>query len=845
MLPILAHQHEILTHLEAGNRLVLTAPTGSGKTTQIPQILHRAKNARIAVLQPRRLATRLVAQRVAYELGVKLGGLVGYQVRHESRLSEATRIRFLTEGLFLRLLQSDPQLKEFDIIVLDEFHERSLEADATLGLIRRLQENSRPELALVAMSATLDSEHLAAYLQCPIVTAHGRLHPVDIRYRPESAQKKIWDRAGDALYELIAEGVDGDVLVFMPGAYEIRRTIAAAQERLARLGEPLDFHPLYGSLSAREQDAAIATGSRRKIVVATNVAETSITIEGIRHVVDSGLARVHRHDPRRGIDALLMESISQASTEQRAGRAGRIAPGTCTRLWSKQEQQVRPERNAPEIQRVDLADAALQLLSMGIEDIDVFPWLDPPDPQASARAITLLHNLDALDDQGQLTDLGRQLARLPTHPRLARFLIEAANRHCLERATTWAALAGERDILLHTGSSTSRRQATAPGQERHAHAPEGEPASDLLIRERALNQARKLEYAPEACARQGLNGQACRQAEQTARLYHDACRRIGLSTKDRGSTNDLIKCLLVAFFDRVALRRNPETLLCAMAGQRRVELDPRSAARQATAFIALEIRELEARRENNVRTTLSLASAIDIAWLEEIHPQRIDVDIETTWNAEEQSVTQAEVHRYDDLVYHHQPISDIDPSAAEGMLVERIAAGHLRLNKWNADVEQWILRTRLLHRLFPDHELIAYDDEEIQVVYHEIVAGCHRHSQIRSRDCLPYVQNALPWKEQQFVEQMAPLHHRLPSGVRMKIEYSTQGPPRGRAKIQELYDLQQTPSIAGGRQTLLLEILGPNFRPVQVTDDLAGFWQRTYPELKKELKRRYPKHEWR
>ncbi|MEE3258088.1 MAG: ATP-dependent helicase HrpB [Candidatus Latescibacterota bacterium] len=815
MLPILAHQEEILTHLAAGNRLVLTAPTGSGKTTQIPQILHRARQARIAVLQPRRLATRLVAQRVADELEVELGGLVGYQTRHDSHLSAATRIRFLTEGLFLRLLQSDPELKAFDIVVLDEFHERSLAADAALGLLCRLQEKRRPDLALITMSATLDSDRLAAHLQCPTVIAHGRLHPIDIRYRPTSADQPPWDRAADALHALLAEGIDGDVLVFMPGAYEIRRTIEAAQAKLARLGELLDFRPLHGSLSAREQDAAIAPGPRRKIVVATNVAETSITIEGIRHVVDSGLARVHRHDPRRGIDSLLIEAVSQASAQQRAGRAGRTAPGSCTRLWSSEAQTARPERDAPEIRRVDLADAALQLISMGIADLRDFPWLDAPEPQARNRATNLLRDLDALTSDGQLTDLGRQMAHLPVHPRLARFLIAAAQRRCLDRATVWAALAGERDILLQ------------PIHQRYTHAPDGEPAADLVVRERALHRARDLDYDPAACARQGLNGHACRQADQTARLYRAAARRTGLDASGRGSSQDLLKCLLIAFFDRVALRRNRDNLLCAMAGQRRVELDPKSAAREAEALIALEIRELEARRENNVRTALSLANAIDVAWLEEIHPKRISLDVETTWDAQNQAVAQAEVHRYDDLVYRRAPLAEIDTTAAAEILVARIAAGQLRLEKWNADVEQWILRTRLLQRLFPQRELVAYDEDELQVVYHEIVAGCYRYSQIRNRDCLPYVQNALPWQEQQFVEQMAPVHHRLPSGVRMKIEYSADGPPRGRAKIQELYDIRQTPAIAGGRQQLLLEILGPNFRPVQVTDDGGGFGERT------------------
>ena len=837
MLPILAHQEEILAHLEQSNRLVLTAPTGSGKTTQVPQILHRARGARIAVLQPRRLATRLVAQRVAQELGAKLGGLVGYQTRHDAKIGPETRIRFLTEGLFLRLLQSDPELKIFDAVLLDEFHERSLTADVVLGLLRRLQETSRPDLALVVMSATLDATSLSAYLQCPAVTAAGRLYPVDIRYRPDSAGSPPWDRAADALHDLLARGIEGDILVFMPGAYEIRRTIEAAQDRLAGLGERIDFRPLYGALSAREQDAAVAPGPRRKIVVATNVAETSITIEGVRHVVDSGLARVHRHDPRRGIEALLIQAISRASTEQRAGRAGRTAPGTCTRLWSPDEQRARPERDAPEIHRLDLADAALQLLSLGISDLATFPWLDAPEPQALDRAHTLLRDLEALDAEGQLTDLGRQMARLPTHPRLARFLVEAARRRCLGRAVFWAALVGERDVLLqpahdrHTRASRSDASATLP--------------SDLAVRERALVHAGDLGYAPDACARQGLNGHACRQADQTARLLRDAARRAGLDARGRGRTEDLLKCLLVAFFDRVAVRRSPDNLLCSMAGQRRVELDPKSAARESMALVALEIRELEARRENNVRTTLSLASAIDVDWLEDIHPDRVALDMETTWNAETRAVEQAEVHLYDGLVYRREPVAEIDTAAAEEILVERIAAGQLRLEKWDRDVKQWIARTRLLHRLFPERELITYDEDDLLIVYHEIVAGAYRYSQIRRRDCLPYVQNALPWNERQFVEKMAPLHHHLPSGARMKIEYVEDGPPRGRAKIQDLYDLRQTPSIAGGRQKLLLEILGPNFRPVQVTDDLEGFWQRTYPEVKKELKRRYPKHEWR
>jgi len=834
MLPILEVESEILHHLTQSNRLVLTAPTGSGKTTQVPQILlRRGKvSGQILVLQPRRLATRLVAHRVAREIDTPVGETVGYQTRHDSRISEKTRIRFVTEGLFLRLLQSSPRLDGVDVVILDEFHERSLVADAALGLVRRLQETRRPDLGLVIMSATLDARTVASALDCPVIEAHGRAYPVDLRYQPGPRPAPPWDRAADALRDLLAREPEGDVLIFMPGAYEIRRTIEAARERLRSHHQPLSFFPLHGSLPPGQQDAAVSPCPHRKVIAATNVAETSITIEGVRHVIDSGLARVHRHDPRRGIDALLVEAVSQASTEQRTGRAGRTAPGTCTRLWSRTEQKARPAHETPEIRRLDLTEAVLQLKSLGVEDVQRFPWLEPPEARAVRRAQDLLQGLSALDENGHLTPLGRRMALLPMHPRLSRFLVAAAERRCLERAVLWAALIGERDVLVRP----LRLQYTQP--------PEDDHPSDVVVRERAFQRARDLRFDPSACADLGIYANTCREVDRTCRLYRDACQRARLKPGRGGSTEDLVRCLLVAFFDRVALRRGPDTRHCAMAGQKRVELDPRSAARESAALVALDVRELEAGRIG-VRTVLSLASAVDPVWLEEIHPGRIRIQTVTAWNDEIQAVEKLETHAYDGLVYFQQPRAGADPAAAEEILVEQILQGNLELEKWDCQVEQWILRVRCVGRWFPERGLIAYDEDDVKVILHEIVSGAARYSQIRARSCLPAVQNALSWQDQRFVEGMAPTHVRLPGGVRMKIEYYPDAPPRGRAKIQDLYDLHDTPRIADGRQQLLLEILGPNFRPVQVTDDLAGFWKNTYPEVRKELRRRYPKHEWR
>jgi ATP-dependent helicase HrpB len=448
------------------------------------------------------------------------------------------------------------------------------------------------------------------------------------------------------------------------------------------------------------------------------------------------------------------------------------------------------------------------------------------------NALILLAELGALDEVGQLTDLGRRMTLLPMHPRLSRFLLEAAARRCLGRATVWAALVGERDILFHPPLSCYTR------------VPDDPYPSDLVVREQALKEAWEMGFDPSACAAIGVQAQACGELARTVELFRKAGRRAGLRASGQGRTEDLIKCLLVAFYDRVALRRDADTLNCAMGGQRRVELDGRSVARQSGALIALEIREQEAGR-NRVRTVLSLASAIDVVWLKEVHPHRLEQRVEVAWNSADQAVEQFTTWAYDGLVYHREPERRIDPPAAERLLVEKIQSGELRLERWDEGVRQWLYRVRLLARLFPERDLLAYDEEDIGALLHEIVAGATRYSHLRQRDCLSCIRNALSYPERQFVDLQAPVQLMLPGGGRLKIEYYPDGPPRGRARIQELYGLTQSPRIAAGRQPVLLEILAPNFRPVQVTDDLANFWQITYPQVKKELERRYPKHEWR
>jgi ATP-dependent helicase HrpB len=864
MLPVLTLRDAILDSLRRRPALVLSAPTGSGKTTQVPQILLGASGTagaglgtgsrsaaagpcpgEIVVLQPRRLAARLVARRIAAELGSAVGQLVGYQTRHESCVSPQTRIRLVTEGLFLRQFQARPTLPGVSAVILDEFHERNLATDVSLALLRQLQRQARPDLKIIVMSATLDVAQDAAYLDCPALETHGRQYPVDITYRAsrstagsksaigryeQRGPTPVWDLAAAALAEVLADHPAGDVLIFMPGGYEIRRTLEACR----RVAPDVDLLPLYSDLPESEQDRALAPTGRRKVIVATNVAETSITIEGITHVIDSGLARTNRFDPLRGINILEVEPVSQASAQQRAGRAGRTGPGTCLRLWSQTEHARRPAQTEPEIRRLDLAEVLLQLLDLGCDNPAGFPWLEPPEPQAVDSALAVLAELGAIEGGAstlRLTPVGQRMARLPMHPRLSRLLVEAQSRNCLRRACLWAALISEREVLIRGRECPQARDL-----------PPGFPQSDFLVQERALELARQAQFDTQRCLELGLHAPACREVDRTWRLYERAAE----GPPGRGETADLARCLLVAYPDHLAVRRNDTNLAVALTRGRRGELDPHTVARQAQLVLAVELSQI-APRGGEARTTLGLVTEIDAQWLREVHPRRLARRRMLDYNPRTHAVEAADVELYEDLEIGRTVLPDaaVDRAQAAEILAERIAAGELKLEGWDESVEQWLARVRCVAGWFPDRRLPSFDATELRVVLEELCAGAIRAKDLADRPVLPVLRGALSPADQQFVERMAPERIALPRGWRMKITYAPGQSPRGRAKIQDLYGLQKTPTVAGGRVPVLLEILAPNMRPVQTTEDLAGFWERLYPELRKSLSRRYPRHEWR
>ena len=590
-LPIYELEHALVASLRNQSRLILQAPTGSGKSTQVPQMLldHGLLGAgEVVVLQPRRLATRMLAARVACERQSKLGDEVGYQIRFDRVVSERTRIRFVTEGVLLRQLLQDPALKNVSAILFDEFHERHLYGDITLARAMDLQQASRPDLKLIVMSATLETAHLEGFMApCAMLKSEGRAYPVDIEYlaRPyRSEDVAVWEVAADEL-ERLAGGTEGDVLIFMPGAYEIHRTIDAV--RRSRVGSEFVVLPLHGELPVADQDAAIAKYGKRKVVVSTNVAETSLTIDGVRVVIDSGLARTARFDPYRGINTLLVEKISRASSDQRAGRAGRTAPGKALRLWAEREQMDRQPQELPEVKRLDLAEVVLTLKASGVEDIAAFRWLEPPEPRALARAETLLKDLGALHEgTGQITGIGRRMLAFPVHPRYARMLLEANERGCVRAIALIAALSQGRGLLRKPeGRQMEEERADLLGEKE---------ASDFFILMRAFRFAEQNQYDPRRCKRLAINGVAAREAGQTYEQFIKIAKDEKLNL-DRGEVTDeaIQRSILAGFSDQVAMRVDTGTLRCNLVHGRRGVLARESVVHHSRLLVASDVREIQ------------------------------------------------------------------------------------------------------------------------------------------------------------------------------------------------------------------------------------------------------------
>jgi ATP-dependent helicase HrpB len=881
-LPIDPLLPEALAALAQARRLVLKAPPGAGKTTRFPAALLDAamvpRSEEIWVLEPRRIAAKMAAERVARERGALPGEEIGYQVRFEQRASPRTRLRFVTEGILTRRLLEDAELRGIGAVVLDEFHERALEGDLALALLREVQEVLRPSLLLAVMSATLDPSPLAAYLDCPVLESAGRAHAVDLLYMPEPELPEIGARVARGLARLQDRGVGGSVLCFLPGAAEIRASIRALERPAALAG--YDLRPLHGDLSLDEQQAAIREGTRPRIIVATNVAEASLTVEGVRAVIDTGLARVKRYDPRRRLDRLHTERISRSSAEQRAGRAGRLGPGVCVRLYSESEMRAWPESAEPEVQRCDLSGALLQLVSWGASRPERFSWLSAPPPEAIERGLALLSSLQAIEPVApadaagaadarstgaadgrttaaiRLTATGRDMLRYPVHPRIARVLLEARCSGVFQEAAGFAALAGERDLRLDErafGGAESGHSGTSPTAPPRAAAAAG---SDLYAQLDLLDQAEAVRFAPAVLREMGVDPRAARRASRArsqmlrlgppASRAPDAARPIrhgpggGTTETSPLSEEKALRALLAGYPDRVVRRHAPGRNTGLMVGGWGVRLDEGSVVREGLLFLALDAEAVIDREGRTVR--VRTAARVEERWLRELFPEAFTTAEILRFDERSERVVALRRALYLDLPVEENETGLMDPLQASEALAEAALARADRALDWTRDASD--LRKRFESLLVWEPSLGLTLDQWLRAAVERMCAGRRSFPELRGASLADALTAALPHDLYRLLEERAPARIRLPSGREARVEYRPGDAPVLAARVQEFFGSRSTPAVNRGRTPVLLHLLAPSQRPLQVTSDLESFWRNVYPKVRNELRARYPKHSW-
>jgi ATP-dependent helicase HrpB len=755
---------EIIDSLKRCLNLVIEAPPGAGKTTRVPPALLEILKGDVIVLEPRRIAARLAARRVAWEMGEQVGQTAGYQVRFEEAIGPRTRLRFVTEGVLTRRLLSDPELNGVAAVVLDEFHERHLDSDLALALLKRLQ-GTRPDLRIVVMSATLDTAHVAEYLRCPILRSQGRQFELSIRHLPYSA-KPLEAQVTDALELLIGEEPTGDVLVFLPGAAEIRRAIRQSQAIASRAG--LLLLPLHGDLPLAEQDRAIAPAPQRKVILATNVAESSVTVEGITAVIDSGLARIATYSQWTGLPTLHVGRVSKASAMQRGGRAGRTGPGRVLRLYSVEDYQHRPEHDAPEITRSELSELCLFLRAMQIDPLGGIDWLDAPPTAAVQSAETLLDRLGAT---GAMVS---RLARYPLHPRLARILTAAVERGVGGDGCIAAALLG-------SGARSEK--------------------SDLLAAIDAAQDPRTMQ-----------------QIQQLRRIARPA-------RQTQHNDDALLMSVLAGFPDRVARRRTDSQVLLSAGGSAEVAGE----GPQYEFMVAVDAED----RKDKPLPLVRMTARVEPEWLIELFPDGVRERSGVEWNRLTERVEAVSALLYDQLVIQESRGGAPGAEAAAELLAQKaIETGIDRFVDKDA-LDEFLARV----------EFAGFDRPDLQQTLRDLCLGLRSFAELKGAAA-----NIIPMLEQKMVarrlEEIAPARLRLPNGRQTKVHYEPGKPPWIASRLQDFFGMRETPRIGREHTPVVVHLLAPNQRAVQTTADLAGFWERLYPQVRRELMRRYPRHSW-
>ncbi len=805
-LPVETILSELDQALATARTVVLQAPPGSGKTTRVPSALLDAawlKNRRILMLEPRRLAATNAARYMASLRDEQVGDTIGYAIRYERKIGSNTQLEVMTEGLLIRRMQNDPELAGVGLVIFDEFHERSLQADLALALCRDIQQGLRDDLHILIMSATLDAEPLARLLDnCPIVTTSGRSFPVAIDHLSEASQYKIAETTAEGIRHALKE-TSGDILAFLPGVGEIRRCHKMLQDLSSRIA----LRPLYGGLPFADQEAAILPGKQRRVVLATNVAETSLTIEGIESVVDSGWERRPRFDAARGMTRLETVRISRASAEQRAGRAGRLGPGRCFRLWTEGTQGALLPFAPPEIRQADLAPLAFELAQWGVQVVTNLTWVDVPPTGHLTAARRLLASLGALDKEGRQTSLGREMARFPAHPRLARLLTAAIDGRCPGLGSDLVALLAERDLL--TGF---RQEARAAGP------------SDLLERLEILRRDKSPRSGP---------------VRRAAAFWRKQTKARAETHPDPEAIGRLLAC---AHPDQVGLRRKPGSRRYLLRNGQGVTLASSSVVHDVEWLVAVETIERNG-GENEIR----LANVLTRATVEELFGDNLEWQREAGWDDKANRVVVRQVRRLGAIIMQERPVAATTNDTLPALL-DLIHRQGFEILPWTRDTRQLQARASFLHQHLTEQGWQGWSDkalmDDLEDWLPAWLSNVKNRNDLNRIDLAAALKARLGWKQLKKLDHLAPERLAVPSGSRIKLDYSGAELPVLAVKLQEMFGLAETPRLAGGRVPVLIHLLSPAGRPLAVTRDLKSFWDTVYPEVQKEMKGRYPKHPW-
>lgn len=813
-LPVALVMPELIKVLSNGNAAVLHAPPGAGKTTLVPLALIKAGYDGVVLIEPRRLAAKASAFRIACLQGSKIGDLIGYQVRFDSNYCSKTKCLVVTTGIILNWLSSDPYLSDCKILVFDEFHERSLESDLLLGMARLLQKTVRQDLKILVMSATIDSHKVSAYMDdCPVISSMGKMYPVEVSYHIAKKDFRLEDAIASEIGN-IKRKTQGDILVFLSGMHEI----LSSKAHLEKLFPELDIHILHGDLPIEIQEKALRKAPHDRVILSTNVSETSVTVNGVKAVIDSGQAKKSFFDARLGLNSLQTIRISKASADQRAGRAGREAPGYCVRLWSEKDQIMREDFDKPEIQRVDLAEALLRLFSFGENNWEEFPWFEKPNYLAVNNGIKLLESLKAIE-QGKITPLGLKMNEIPLHPRLSSILLKGTSG-TLRKIALGIAVLSERSVFdqKFDGSSFNRDQ--------------GSSSSDVLDIVEILEDYQSFKKTFHG------NNVIPDRAANVFRVRDQLIASFGAdkSLEKKESEEDFLRAMLAGFPDRVAKRREKNSLKALMVGNRGVVQSKKSMVRDHGYFVCVDIQSGE--EESIAR----MVSGINVDWLDSSFKKN---QREVIYDPVLKKLVAVQKSYYMDLVLDekdsHLTIDDLS-----GEILHQGLRKNLKevLPEFDSPAGQLLERIKIYGQLFQNKNFPVIDSDSLLEPLLWMCKGKKTLAEVRSGDWLNAVRMMLSHEQYVVLQKELPEKLVLPSGKIVPLKYQLGKSPLLEARIQELFGWKETPKLCGGKLPLLISLLAPNYRSQQLTFDLAGFWKNTYPQVRKDLRGRYPKHAW-